>query len=99
MTKTIKTKKAPRLKTLKLKWSEVRTDLLERLHTVEEENIKVLPDGSWLVSAHYLLKLDLADTNAGPKEALRALHAKVRQGKYARIEIENDSQQKQMPTC
>jgi len=98
MTKTIKTKKSPRLKTLKLTWSKVGTDLLERLHTVEEENIKVLPDGSWLISARYILKLNLADTNAGPKEALRALRVKVRQGKYAHIEIENDSRQKQIPT-
>ena len=98
MTKTIKTKKAPRPKTLKLTWSKVRTDLLERLHTVEEENIKVLPDGSWLISARYLLKLNLADTNAGPKEALLALRAKVRQGKYTHVEIKNDSRQKQIPT-
>ena len=98
MTKNIKTKKAPHPKTLKLIWSKVRTDLLERLHTVEEENIKVLPDGSWLISARYILKLNLADTNAGPKETLRALRAKVRQGKYAHVEIENDSRQKQMPS-
>lgn len=98
MTKNIKTKKAPRPKTLKLTWSKVRTDLLERLHTVEEENIKVLPDGSWLMCARYILKLNLADTNAGPKEALLALRAKVRQGKYTRVEIKNNSGQPQMPT-
>lgn len=98
MTKNIKTKNAPRPKTLKLKWSGVRTDVLERVYTVEKENIKVLADGSWLVSARYVLNLNLEDTNAHPKRDLRALCATLRQGKYTHVEIKNNSGQPQMPT-